>query len=80
VVAAGASVAFLATGQPYVRRLRRTPAGVPFVTLQIAAVTAFAAPSTALATGLAGSLSAAATWSWIMPERTCGEKEAPGST
>jgi hypothetical protein len=53
---------------------------VPFVTLQIAAVTAFAAPSTALATGLAGSLSAAATWSWIMPERTCGEKEAPGST
>src|SRR5262245_50558620 len=57
-----------------------TPAGEPFVTLQIAGVRALAVPLTALATGLVGSLSAAATCSWVTPARIGGEKDAPDST
>jgi len=45
----------------------KTPAGWPFVSLQIAAVMTFAAPSMSLATGLFGFRIAAATYNQLMP-------------
>ena len=48
-----------------------------FVTLQIVAVIMLAAPSAPLATGLDGSLSAAATWAQVWPDRSCGSYWAP---
>ena len=50
----------------------QTFAGLAFVVLQMAAVIRLAAPSTPLAIGLEGFLSAAATWLQVAPASTCG--------
>src|ERR1700761_4430380 len=56
-----------------------TAPGWPFVTLQIAAVMMFAAPSMSLATELDGFCIAAATWDQVMPDSAEGRYCASGS-